>query len=76
VFVDKELHNLATKVVAHVDDVEGDFQVGGDAARVSHLVRRTTAVSWRVRAAPWLAPQAHHHADDFVAGFDEQGGSD
>jgi hypothetical protein len=57
----------------HVYDIEWNVEVVGDAASVSHLIRRATAVSRDTAHGSGFTPQAHHHANDIVARFHQQG---
>ena len=66
VSLDEEVDDFAAEDLARVQHVEGNVEAVGDAARIRHLARRAAAVV-NATVHGGLGPEAHHHADNFVA---------
>ena len=69
--IQEVLYDSLPENILGVNDIKGDIEPGGHAACLGHRVRRAAAVGILFAR---LAPQAQHHANDFIALLLEQGG--
>ena len=76
VFGDKVIDDSLAETLLEVHDVVADAELAGHAAGVVGVFHATALLVAAQFVRAFLGPEAHRHADDFVALFHEEGGGD
>ena len=71
VLVQKKLDNVLAEVIFDIHHIKGNAQLPRNVTGIRHLVGGATAVESLFTR---LAPQTHHHANNFITLLDEEGG--